>query len=527
MSAMVGRWLRGTYEAYVGNPTAVRDYRAQLRGSKAMWLWAVYLFIFISISMIGYATATQSGTGSLASIQSSMTVYYTTIAIILAIVVSLISPALTATSIVSERLRRSLDLVFTTPMEYRSYLVGKLLSSYRYTWMLLILSLPVTATCVLLGGATWVDVAYLYLLLSAHGLIFSAIGLVCSAMAPKPISAIAWSYFIIAFYMIITVSIGFASAGPMIGRTIFNGTPQPAEAPFGIALNPFMAVFAAPTYTVLFGVNVSNAFIVLLVAALISKLLLLGAASSMSPYDAVDTKSLRVHGLIYMGLTAYLLAPSFSAIPGTRAGLDIWKVYGMIGAWMLILFVWFIPHVTCHSRDADRRFRQDGVFRFRNVLRGTASGALPYIILLWAVVFGTLLIRGWWIDGRGSGLASDVFLECAVWTLGFLVLYWSAGRLVSSYRLQLSAARALHFVIVLATIVLPWPVIVASDAAMYFSSGAHSPFWSFYVLTPMTHGDVDANVAVIGIGMAIVGGLVAWLAEMNYSRISERVEVYR
>src|ERR1044072_9677517 len=112
---------------------------------------------------------------SMTDAQHPLKGFYNKIIYLLSTVMWLVAPALTATAIVSERQRKSLDLVFSAPVSPKYYLVGKMLSSYRYVWMLLVLSLPVTAACVVLGGAVWSEGLAAYGLLSLPGVIYTAI----------------------------------------------------------------------------------------------------------------------------------------------------------------------------------------------------------------------------------------------------------------------------------------------------------------------------------------------------------------
>jgi hypothetical protein len=148
----------------MGNASSMRDFRVQLRGSRSVLLFGAYLLSLITIALLVYSSAIRNGTSvSIVEAQSSLQSFYATVIGLLGGMICLVTPALCATSILTERQRKSLDLVFSAPVSPKYYLVGKMLSSYRYIWMLLVLSLPVTAACVVLGGATWRDVLLGYL----------------------------------------------------------------------------------------------------------------------------------------------------------------------------------------------------------------------------------------------------------------------------------------------------------------------------------------------------------------------------
>lgn len=105
-------WLSRNIAVYVDNPTATRDFRAQLRGNKAIALWSLYLFVMMGFTLINYYTISQSGSLSVTDIQFRLRSFYESSMYMLAAAICLITPSLTAGSIVVERQRKSLDLLF-------------------------------------------------------------------------------------------------------------------------------------------------------------------------------------------------------------------------------------------------------------------------------------------------------------------------------------------------------------------------------------------------------------------------------
>jgi len=78
-------------------------------------------------------------------------------------------------------------LVFSAPVAPRYYLVGKTIAVYRYIWMLLILSLPVTAACVVLGGGELERRSDRLRPALDPWAAFAAIGLLMSTISSKPV----------------------------------------------------------------------------------------------------------------------------------------------------------------------------------------------------------------------------------------------------------------------------------------------------------------------------------------------------
>ncbi len=509
----MGGWLSNAIGCYFGNAAAVRDFRVQLRGNRAVILWTFYLLVLIGFTMLVYSGRSSGNHTSIVNAQSDLRNFYQSIMILLAVMINLIAPALTAGSIVMERQRRSLDLVFSAPVTVKYYLVGKMVSSYRYVWMLLVLSLPITSACVVLGGATWTDVLGAYIILSFNALIYTSIALLLSTLSRQPVSAVVWSYFASIIYSIFTSMMSTASVAMSM-----SGMSRSLEAPFLVTLSPYFVVQAAPTFTRIYGYEVPNWILGGITAILFSKIMLLAAGSAMSGFGAKETISLRIHGIIYAALGSALIAygslPTMSivrsATVSTPAGRQAWT-YAMDLAfgWMLVPLVVFIPFFTCYGADAERRFWADGSLRIRNMLIGTPSGGLPYTLTLVAAIYCGIVFT--YSQLNASWPSSAILF----WALTFWAFMWSLGRLSSSFNMGLRAARSLHFTLMMTFIALPVPFFSAMGA---FSS-SNAGIWDIYILRPLIGAEDNRQTAwVYGVLMLAATLIVTYIAETNASR---------
>src|SRR3954454_12638649 len=100
-------WARENLNVYFRNATAVRDYRVQLRGNRAVILWAVYLIVLIGFGMLTYSAAASQQQMSVVEAQRSLNNFYNQVMYLLSAVMVLIAPALTATAVIAERQRKS------------------------------------------------------------------------------------------------------------------------------------------------------------------------------------------------------------------------------------------------------------------------------------------------------------------------------------------------------------------------------------------------------------------------------------
>jgi len=486
---MLQNWIRQTRRTYFGNAAAQRDFRVQLRGNRSIIVFGLYLAILIGVAYIQYRGVESQAGVSLSTIQYSLKSFYSTIMALLAGMVVLITPALAATAIIVERQRRSLDLVFSAPVEPRYYLVGKLMAVYRYIWMLLILALPVAAACVVLGGANWLDVLSAFILLSFHGLAYAAVGLYVSTISTKLIGAIGRTY--ITVMVIVFVTSVWAGTGFAFGT-------QGRERPFTVAMSPFMVADGGNTYTVLSGVQVPNWVLVGALILVFVRMCLLGAGSVLS--DGREIKNLRISWTVIMAVigsalsnfgggatgVTFFMARGFNpggisaqAVSGTGSSVSAADL-GTGAFWLLFPFIFSIFGISAFGTDGHGWQRPNGWFTPKEVFSGTPAGALPYALLLTTVTF-----VGQYFSTSLSGSAVNVvaYLPYYFYSVGFWALLWAATRLASSIGGGLKATQTTCVLFCIILIVAP--VVLFSLINAGIDKPFEQPIWNFYVLRPV------------------------------------------
>lgn len=455
-------WLARLKRTYIGNATATRDLRIQLRGSRAAVLFTIYLIVMTCVLGLVYSESMNRGNGqiSLAGAQSNLqSFYYTTLAS-LAIVITLVAPSMGAFAIVSEKQRRSLDLVFSAPTEPKYYLVGKLISAYRYVWMLLVLSLPFCAVSVTLGGTTWGQLFITFLMYSFYGMVCVSLGLLLSTLCSKVLPAIIWTYAALACYLLATL--------PLLALNGFGGS---SSSPFGqispfSTLNPATYSFIADQSWPVFGREIPTWILSILLHLVIVKLIVLAAGSLLAPGSSKEIRGLRVHGLIYTGAITYLIGLNIDPIfrgmmlSGVTSGRvsateRIQMIHGRtLFGLLFLLGLMVVPYLASFGFNDLRRHRPDGLFKIKQIFTGRPSGHLPYLLLLfftcvvtylWGVVSGSSTsISGLFGVSRGSmgipiGAVTTlqltsldfwmyVLLALDLWIIAFFVGWFIVGK---------------------------------------------------------------------------------------------------
>jgi ABC-type transport system involved in multi-copper enzyme maturation permease subunit len=447
-------WIAGLRRTYLGNATATRDMRVQLRGSRAAVLFTIYLVVMTFVLLMVYSSSLDGGQNSLAAVQSSLQSFYYTTLGALAVVITLVAPNMGAFAIVSEKQRRSLDLVFSAPTEPKYYLVGKLISSYRFVWLLLVLSLPFCAVSVTLGGTTWSQLFITFLLYSMYGLVCVSFGLLMSTLCNKVLPAIIWTYAALGCYLVFTAILfaaGSASRGAMT-----NINPV-------FSLNPACYSFIADQTWPIFGKEIPTWILSILMHLLVVKFIILAAGSMIAPGNSKEIRGLRIHSLIYAAALFFLfsmsMAPFFVSILGTGAATsfgtlraqEALQVYYGRALFSLLfgLGIIVVPYLASFGFNDLRRHRPDGMFKISQTFTGRPSGHLPFIGLLFILSTVAFCLGGWYSAGatpmfsfgfRTSTLPAVefnplslyflmyVFLILGIWLTAFFIGWYACSR---------------------------------------------------------------------------------------------------
>jgi len=483
-------WLQEQSRCYFNNAQAKRDFRTQLRGNRAIWLWSLYLSLLTIAATSSYGQIT-SGYGygrpmEVYDMQQALKGLYGTMLTTITILITLIAPALTASAITTERQRRSLDLVFSAPVTPKYLLVGKMLGTYRYVWMLLVLSLPFTALAVVLGGATAWDVFTTYLSLSLVGLIYSAIGLLISSIAIRTGHAIFYSYLGVAGYLaVVTTALSILIYPTLHSATGSMRNPEWMNAllMFGGGLPVGMALGETPTLLSL--------VIFVALALFIVKLFMAGAGSALTARAGKETAALRIQSIILLLLTSIAAYIGTSGPMGLSSGMPV--KYLELAFSILLVLVAFLPTLTCFGTDGANRSRNDGLFRVRTMFTGTPAGGLPFILLCVGIMLAPVL----WIDNR-----DDVALALGFYIIGMWTFFWGIGRFYSGTLKGLLAAKAAHFVTMAALLVLPDTfAVISGSSAMENAISLWHPLFANSFEVSLGYGVV---LALIGLFLALV-----------------------
>ena len=174
------------------NPIVKKDLQVTARSMRFSWGLFAYEAVVALAFLLG-----------LSSIQSSVDGYYgdgniyqelinlfPVLAIAQVCIGSLIVPVMTASSISGEKERQTFDIMMTTCMSPLSIVFGKVSSAVLRVLFYVMGSLPVMALSFVVGGLSWSVLFYFVLAVIVLSVFAGSIGILCSSLCRRSISAV-------------------------------------------------------------------------------------------------------------------------------------------------------------------------------------------------------------------------------------------------------------------------------------------------------------------------------------------------
>jgi len=450
------KYLVGILTQFLGNPVIGRELRVRVRFARAYWLQALYLLFLILIVGIAYAgtLGTQIAMDPYRAQQYLQQFYWVIFGTLTSLIV-LIAPGLTASAITLERERRTLDLLLATPLTARELLTGKLVGSFAFMVLLLALTLPASAVCVLLGGATFGEMLESYLMLALSGLTLSAVALFTSAYSRSSMWAVFGGYLLCFLYLGGTLPFTLLSFA-LLGGGAVGLTGRELLMPLAV-LNPFSAPALAGLVLKIGRWEIPAWVVSAVVCLLFVRLVMTGAARRVGLYDKEVLPSFRRQLLLVAGIYVYLTTAGLTVAlggMGSGMGLDMISTFTMMITFPMAAMVLLISPIG--KRD-EHPMVDDGLFKPWRMFQPSAAGALPYITLLWLVSVGAVLLGSAGMWARLNLFQQQAYFAVVFYFYGIWVLLWGVSRLSSRIagHWGLGVARWLAITLTVALIILP------------------------------------------------------------------------
>jgi len=181
----------------------IKELRSRMRGARAFIVLSVYLLLLGAFSSLVYVAVSESSlsvSGQSSVGQIGRTLFGGVVAIEM-MLVAFIAPAFTSGSISGEREHQTFDLLYTTLLPARSLVLGKLLSSMLYVFLLLAAAIPMQSIAFFFGGVAETELILAFVILMVTALFFSTVGIFFSARSTRTLSASVLTYAVATFIM--------------------------------------------------------------------------------------------------------------------------------------------------------------------------------------------------------------------------------------------------------------------------------------------------------------------------------------
>lgn len=219
------------------NPIIVKELRSRMRGGRTSIILSVFLLVLAAICyavLRVYEAQARVGSPLVSAHVGKGLFAALTLAEVL--LVTFLTPAVTAGAISGEREQLTYDLLVATPLRPGRILSGKLIATLSYVLLLIFTAIPLGSLVLIFGGVAPRDLAEALLLLVVTAFTFGMIGLFCSSIVRRTITAT-----ILAYAIVLVLVIG--SFFVITLRMATNPNQQAGRSRI-VAASPFSAMFS-------------------------------------------------------------------------------------------------------------------------------------------------------------------------------------------------------------------------------------------------------------------------------------------
>lgn len=190
-------WFKRAFRSVVENPVIAKELRGRMRGRQAFITITVYLLLISAILALIYLT-TMLGTGNTFWTpefrQGLGKAVFGTVILMELSLIPFIAPGLTSGAIAAEREHRTFDLLRTTLLSARAFVLGKLGAAFAFLLLLIFAALPLESIAFMLGGVGLEELLVSTLMLIVTAVYFCTLGLFFSSLMKRVLPATVASY---------------------------------------------------------------------------------------------------------------------------------------------------------------------------------------------------------------------------------------------------------------------------------------------------------------------------------------------
>lgn len=176
---------------WLENPVYQHLIRSRLRGAKSLWTLLTFLSIICAIWMIVFALNHPNWKGNQPHYQMTELGQLTFFALMVTegLLVLVLSPLSTASSVTAEREKQTLEMLQLTPLTPLQFMLGHLTGQTAFTLLMVLTTLPLMFLSVMMGGISPADIAQALLGLLLITSLFTSLGLFASVLTVQTTKA--------------------------------------------------------------------------------------------------------------------------------------------------------------------------------------------------------------------------------------------------------------------------------------------------------------------------------------------------
>ncbi len=239
------------------NPIVKKDLQVSARSMRISWGVFAYEAVLTMAFLLALAVIQQESRSiyTIGNVYGYLIYLFPVLSVAQVCIVALIVPVITASSISGEKERQTFDIMLTTCMSPFSIVLGKVATAVLRILFFVAAGMPIMALAFVAGGLSWSYLFYFVLTIILLSLLSGSIGILCSSLCRRSITAVVLSYVFYFFIYILTFL-------PVILRALLTDGERMGESMLILLINPFVFFeeffMQLMTGESLFGVSGSN-----------------------------------------------------------------------------------------------------------------------------------------------------------------------------------------------------------------------------------------------------------------------------
>lgn len=207
------------------NPILERELKTRMRTWRTPILITVYLLLIGMVVAFFFLVSglNNYGYGRSGFDPQVISTVFDVISIFQLVLLVMILPVFTATSISGERERQTLDLLLCTDISLWKIIFGKIVSALSFILLIVFAAMPFIGIVFLFGGISLFDIVKIVLFYMATAFMVSTIGMFTTIHFKKNIASIVMSYFILLCILILPLV--FMGVSTVVLQSVFRSTP--------------------------------------------------------------------------------------------------------------------------------------------------------------------------------------------------------------------------------------------------------------------------------------------------------------